>query len=89
MRTATVGVMVLCLASTLVGSAAEPPPAAKPAPAPAPPAPTTAAPATGPATAPGAAHPPAGASEAAPLPERIDPTEKVHSDAEVTFPVDI
>lgn len=87
MRTATLCVILLCLASSLAGSAAEPPPAAKATPTT--PAPSTTPPASAPATAPGAAHPPAGASEPASVPDRIDPTEKVHSDTEVSFPVDI
>ncbi len=38
------------------------------------------APASAPGSASGAAHPPAAASEPASVPDRIDPTEKVHSD---------
>ena len=83
MRNATMTVVLLWLASILSGSAAEPPAAAKPAPAPA----TT--PSTAPAAAPGAAHPPATGSEPASEPDRIEPTEKVHADSEISFPVDI
>ena len=87
MRTASVTVILLCLASSLSGSAAEPPAVAKPAPAPATP-PNTAA-VTAPSTAPAAAHPPATASEPVSVPDRIEPTEKVHADSEISFPVDI
>ena len=89
MRTATMTLILLWLASSLSGSAAEPPTAANPAP------PATAAPGTAPATTPSTApakvpgNAPATASDSASEPDRIEPTEKVHSDAEVSFPVDI
>lgn len=87
MRMVTPFVILLWLAASLGGSAAEPPPLAKPAPAPAT-TPGTAA-ATAPSTAPAATHPPAAASEPASEPDRIEPTEKVHADSEISFPVDI
>ena len=89
MRTAIVSVILLWLASSLAGSAAEPLPPSTTAPATAAPGTPGTAPATVPATAPATAHPPAAASEPASEPDRIDPTEKVHSDAEISFPVDI
>jgi hypothetical protein len=85
MRIATILAVLLWLTSSLSGSAAEPPVAAKPAPTPA----TTPAGSAG-STPPKAPAPsPATPSDAATEPEHIEPTEKVHSDTEVSFPVDI
>ena len=82
--------MMLWALVGLSGSAAAPP-AKAPAPATSTPAPaaTPGAPSTTtPPTAP-AAHTPPAASPAPAVPDRIEPTEKVHSDAEISFPVDI
>ena len=84
MKTVMMSVMLLWLATGLSGSAAEPPAAAKPVP------PASAAPGTPsdtPAKSPGTTPPAPG--DAASEPDRIDPTEKVHSDTEISFPVDI
>ena len=85
MRTVTLCMILLCSAWSFSGAAADPPGApAKPAPAPAPGASSTTPPSTAPAAkAPGTAPQPASA------PDRIEPTEKVHADSEISFPVDI
>ena len=74
---------LLALSAALVAVAAEPPPpqAANAVPA-------AAAPATPPA-APAPAKPPAAGGTQASEPDRIEPTEKVRADSEVSFPVDI
>jgi hypothetical protein len=74
---------VLALSMALGASAAEPQPA-KAAGA----VPGSAAPATPPA-APAPAKPPAAGGTQASEPDRIEPTEKVRADSEISFPVDI
>ena len=86
MRAATVSAALLWLALSVAGTAAEPPaPTAAPPPTSSSPPGASATPNPGAATA----HPPAAGSEPATEPDRIDPTEKVHSDSEISFPVDI
>jgi hypothetical protein len=89
MKAVTISVLLLWLAAGLSGSAAEPPAVAKPAPvSPATPgSAATGTPSDAPAKSPGTT--PAAPGEAASEPDRIDPTEKVHSDTEISFPVDI
>ena len=72
---------VLVLSTALGASAAEPQPAKAAGAVPA-------APATPPA-APAPAKPPAAGSTQASEPDRIEPTEKVRADSEISFPVDI
>lgn len=94
-KTFQCAVIILSLGAAAVLPAAEPAPPAAQTGAPA--ASASAPPA--PATAPGSATTPAGSaspkapSTAAPTqaagPDRIEPTEKVRADSEVSFPVDI
>ena len=70
------------LATALSALAAEPPPKAGSA------APPVAAPATPPAAA-APAKPPAAGGVQSSEPDRIEPTEKVRADSEISFPVDI
>ena len=88
MRTTTMFMILLWLAVSLSGSAAEPP-AAQPTPAPttAPGSAAATTPGTAPAKTPGTSS--GAASDSPATPDRIDPTEKVHSDTEISFPVDI
>ena len=89
MRTVTLCMILLGSAWSFSGAAADPPVApAKPAPAPAPETAPGAPPTTPPATAP-AAKAPGTSSQPASVPDRIEPTEKVHADSEISFPVDI
>ena len=89
MRTVTLCMILLCSAWSFSGAAADPPAApAKPAPAPAPAAVPGASSSTPPTTVP-AAKAPGTAPQPAGAPDRIEPTEKVHADSEISFPVDI
>jgi hypothetical protein len=83
-----ISLMALWTLAGLSGSAAEPP-ANAPAPAASTPATTPAVPSAPGAAKTPAAHAPSAATPAPAEPDRIDPTEKVHSDAEISFPVDI
>jgi hypothetical protein len=87
MRTVKLCMVVLLLAAGLGEVAADPPPpVAKPAPTPAP----AAGSASGTVPTPAPSTPsPGTASQPANVPDRIEPTEKVHADSEISFPVDI
>ena len=83
MKKSTALTGLLALSAALWVPAAEPPP-----PKAAGTVPPAAAPATPPA-APAPAKPPAAGGTQASEPDRIEPTEKVRADSEVSFPVDI
>lgn len=87
MKKSTALTCLLALSASLLVPAAEPPPktagAVPPAAAPATP------PAATPPAAPAPAKPPVAGSAQAAEPDRIEPTEKVRADSEVSFPVDI
>ncbi len=86
MKAATVFAASLGLAVSLAGTSAEPP-----APKAASPAATSSPPGASATPNPGSAsaRPPAAVGEPAAEPDRIDPTEKVRADSELSFPVDI
>ena len=88
MKTVTLCMILLGSAWSFSAAAADPPVApAKSTPAP---APVTApgASSTAPTTAP-AAKAPGTSPQPASVPDRIEPTEKLHADSEISFPVDI
>lgn len=74
MRTAFMAASLLLALSAASGLPAAEPPAVPGAPA---------------ANAPTPAKPPAAGAEQAAAPDRIEPTEKVRADSEISFPVDI
>ena len=83
MKKSTALTCLLAVSVALLVPAAEPPP-----PKAASAVPPAAAPATPPA-APAPAKPPAAGGAQASEPDRIEPTEKVRAESEVSFPVDI